>query len=97
MASDVSAIFGQPKRKTRGPKHRPVIDPDSNRSVDYTDWARSVKGWTASQSRRRKPHMPVIKVPGLPDQVIPAQAEAVLRGEQVSPPRRGRGRPRRTT
>jgi hypothetical protein len=95
----VSEIKTVPKPKTRGPKHRPAIDPNATRAFDYTDWA-FARGLTPSQSRRRKPYLPVIKIPGLPDQIIPAQAEAVLRGERLNhsiPPRRGRGRPRRTT
>jgi hypothetical protein len=91
----VSDIELAPKPRTRGPKHRPAIDPTSTQAFDYTDWA-AARGLTPSQRRRRKPFLPIIKVPGLPDQIIPAEAEAALRGEPAQPRRRP-GRPRRET
>jgi hypothetical protein len=88
------------KPRTRGPKQRPVVDLDSTRPVDYTDYT-FAKGWSPSKARRRKPHLPIITVEGFPDQVIPAVAEAIQRGERptlpapplLKPRRRGRGRP----
>ena len=96
MPTDISTGEGSPKPRTRGPKHRPTIDFGSMRPVDYTDWAHA-RGLTPSQARRRKRHLPTIVVVGLPLQIIPAEAEAVLRGEdpaQLPRFRRGRGRPR---
>jgi len=87
------------KFKTRGPKYRPAVDLNSPNSADYNDWARA-KGWSYSKGLRAKQYLPVIRVDGFSDRIIPLEAELVLRGERPSrrpPPRRSRGRPRGTT
>jgi hypothetical protein len=75
---------------------RPPVDLTSTNPVDYTDYSRT-KGWSSSTAWRRKAHLPIIRVAGFPDAVIPAACEAVQAGERPVhlPIRRGRGRPRR--
>jgi len=70
-----------------------TVDLDSRRAVPYWDYARA-KGWTRSTGHRRKLFLPVLKVIGFPDMIVPFAAETVLRGEPLDRVR-PRGRPRR--
>jgi len=75
--------------------------PSSTQSISWAAFARSL-GWSSSTASRHKPifNDVLIRLPGMRDRIVPAQGLAILRGERVqrlTPPRRGRGRPRKVT
>jgi len=87
MAVDIS---NNPRR------HRVIeVNLNSEHGISFAVYG-AAKGWSPSTRRRREPFLPVYEVPGIPGKmIVPARAEAVLRGEPLERvrPRRGRGRP----